>query len=196
MKKPKTWLYHVLKPILHVVIFIMYKPKFVHKEYIPAIGPVITAGNHQRLVMDSMMIGLATPRSLRYLAKKEHFTGFKKFFYGNVGCVPVNRGNSDNNAKAMMIKLLNEGNIVNIFPEGTRNRFGDELLLPFRKGVAVFANQTNATIVPFAITSSWKIFKYDTIVEFGKPFKGSGNVEKDTARLKKAVADILIKNKE
>jgi len=196
MKKPKTWLYKWFRPLLIAYIFILYKPKIINKHFIPKEGAVITAGGtHERLVLDSLMIYVSTPRIIRALAKKEHFEGPKKFFFANVGCVPVDRGKGDDAAKQTMIKLLEEGNIVNIFPEGTRNQEGKELLLPFKKGVAVFANKTKATIVPFAINSSWKPFKYDTVVEFGKGFKGSGDIEADTDRLKNEVGQILKKLK-
>lgn len=195
MKKPKTWLYRWFRPLLIAYIFILYKPTIINAHAIPKSGPVITAGNHSRLVLDSLMICVSTPRILRFLAKKEHFQGPKKLFFANVGCVPVDRGKGDDEAKKVMIELLKTGNIINIFPEGTRNREGKELLLPFKKGVAVFANKTDATIVPFAITSSWRPFKYDTIVEFGEGFKGSGDIDADTEKLKKSVAKILKKNK-
>lgn len=192
MKEPKVWLYQALKPILWLYIKIVYNPKIINKEYIPKQGPVITAGNHHRLVMEAMMVALATNRTLRFLAKKEHFDGPKRFFFENVGCVPVDRNNKDEHAKQVMINLLNEGNIVNIFPEGTRNNT-NESLLPLKFGVVSFAQKTGATIVPYAFRSSWKAFKYDTVLEFAKPFKSSDDLVKDNEHLKQEILKIIKK---
>lgn len=192
MNKPNVWLYYLLKPFLSIYIKVVYNPKIINKDYIPEDGPVITAGNHHRLVMEAMMVALATKRTLRFLAKKEHFEGFKKFFFKNVGCVPVDRNNKDENAKQVMINLLNEGNIVNIFPEGTRNNSG-EPLLPLKFGVVSFAQKTGATIAPYAFRSSWQAFKYDTVLEFGKPFKSSGDLEQDNQRLREEILKIINK---
>lgn len=193
MKKPRTWLSYLLKPFLWLYIKIVFNPKFINSDYIPKAGPVITAGNHRRLIIEAMMVGMATNRTVYFLSKKEHFEGIKRHFFGNVGCIPVDRGNHDEMAKETVIHLLKQNKLVNIFPEGTRNKT-DELLLPLKYGVVSFANKTNAVIVPFAIKSSFKKFKYDTVVEFAKPWQGSGDLEVDNERLRNDILSIL-KNK-
>lgn len=192
MYQTRVWLYYLLRPLLYIYIKIVYNPKIINQKYIPQKGPVITAGNHHRLVIEAMIVGLSTNRTFRFLAKKEHFQGLKRFFFQNVGCVPVDRENKDDNAKQAMLKLLNDGHIVNIFPEGTRNK-SKEPLLPLKFGVVSFAKKTGALIVPYAFKSSWRPFKYDTILEFGKSFKSSDDLVKDNERLRAAILKIINK---
>ena len=153
------------------LIFRFYYPfKTFNKKVIPKEGPVIFCGNHIHL-MDQCLAILNTSRPVHYMAKIEYFTNKKTaWFFKMMGCIPVNRQIHDDNAKAKAIEVLNSGLALGIFPEGTRNKT-KELLQPFKFGAVSMAKKTNATIVPFAITGTYKFRTKDLKVTFGEPFK-------------------------
>ena len=89
-----------------------------------------------------------------------------------MACIPVDRSIHDENAKNEVIKALNEGKAVGIFPEGTINRKPNEVdLLPFKKGAVKFAHKADCVIVPFAISGKYKLFRRGITIEYGKPYK-------------------------
>jgi len=170
MEKNKI-MYNVYKYILGVIFIIYYRPKIVNKKYIPKKGPVIIAGNHIHL-FDQCLPILSTRRMIHYMAKKEYFEGKTAWFFKSSGCISVDRGNKENAKIAIntATNLLKDGYAVGIFPEGTRNKTED-LLLPFKIGAVKMAKETDATIVPFAITGKYKFWNNNLKVTFLKPFK-------------------------
>lgn len=170
MEKNKI-MYSIYKYILGIIFIIYYRPKFINKEYIPKEGPVIIAGNHIHL-FDQCLPILSTNRMIHYMAKREYFDGKLAWFFKSAGCISVDRNNKESakNATKEGKNLLNEGYVVGIFPEGTRNKT-NELLLPFKMGAVKMAKETNATIVPFVITGKYKFWNNNLKVTFLKPFK-------------------------
>ena len=165
-------LYYIYKYILSIPFLIYYRPKFVNKHYIPKKGPIIVCGNHKHLYDQCLPI-ISTNRMLHYMAKKEYFDNKKvAWFFKSSGCISVDRQNKKEAHKAMeeAINLLKENEAVGIFPEGTRNKTND-LLLPFKMGAVKMAKETDATIVPFAITGEYKFLRNRLTVTFLKPFK-------------------------
>ena len=165
-------LYYIYKYILSIPFLIYYRPKFVNKHYIPKNGPIIICGNHKHLYDQCLPI-IATNRMLHYMAKKEYFDNKKvAWFFKSSGCISVDRQNKEEAHKAMeeAIRLLKENEAIGIFPEGTRNKTND-LLLPFKMGAVKMAKETNATIVPFAITGEYKFLRNKLTITFLKPFK-------------------------
>ena len=121
-------LYWVLKYILlGPLLRVLYRPKVTGLEYVPAEGPVIMAINHNSF-MDSIFLPLMVKRPMTFLAKDEYFItpGFKGFwmrtFFKGVGQVPIDRsgGNASEAALRTGVKVLAGGNILGIYPEGTR----------------------------------------------------------------------------
>lgn len=167
-QKLKTWGYKLLKPILGLIFKLYYKPIIINKEVIPKSGPIIICGNHMH-IYDQCPIIISTKRIIHYMAKKEYFEGFFKWFFQITGCIPVNREIKDNNASKLAIEVLKNDGAIGIFPEGTRNKT-NKFLLPFKFGAVSMAKKTNATIVPFGISGKYKKGE-KLIVRFGHPFK-------------------------
>src|SRR4051812_44621700 len=89
-------------------------------EHVPASGPVILAANH-RSFLDPFVIALCTRRPLHYVAKQELFANrFVAWWLSALGAYPVERGRSDAEMLATTRAILERGDIVLIFPEGTR----------------------------------------------------------------------------
>lgn len=172
MKKEKHIIgYNFLRTILGFVFKICYRPKIYNKELIPKNGPIIIAGNHMHL-FDQNLVIISTKRMVHYMAKIEYFQDKRKaWFFKMAGCIPVNRQIKDEDAKSSAMEVLNNNQALGIFPEGTRNKT-EEFLLPFKFGVVSMAQKTGASIVPFAITGKYKVWKKNNLnIRFGKPFK-------------------------
>lgn len=129
-------------------------------DEIPSVGPVIIASNHTSN-LDVMVIGSwLTPRlgrRIHWLGKKEVFTWpIVGWAAANGGVHPVDRGAADVEAFRMASRILDEGNILFVFPEGTRSQ--DGALQTGRDGVAALALRTGAPIVPLGISGSNRVW--------------------------------------
>ena len=133
--------YQVLRPISNIIIDIVYKPKIYNKQLIPKKDAIIFAGNHLT-DMDQIVVIRATKRTVRFLTKKELYHGLLGLVLKLYDTIPVDRNNKDNN-RAMEIseKALQNGDAINIFPEGTKNKTND-ILLPFKYGAVSLAKKT------------------------------------------------------
>ena len=186
-------MYRFYRFILGCIFKVYYRPKLIDKDNIPKDGPVIICGNHMHLFDQNLAI-ISTKRMIHYMAKKEYFDNWKtKWFFKSAGCISVDRENHDNEAKDEAYSLLENGYVVGIFPEGTRNKT-DEFLLPFKFGAVSLAQKTNAYIVPFAVTGKYKFFKNHLNVRFGIPFKVNKNMSLEEAN--KLLYDKVYKLKE
>ena len=165
-------LYNIYKYILGAVFLIYYRPKFVNKKYIPKEGPIIIAGNHIHL-FDQCLPILSTRRMIHYMAKKEYFEGKFAWFFAAMGCIPVDRANTDIKSVKSAMKVLRKDGAIGIFPEGTRNRT-DAFLLEFKPGAATLAKKTGAYIVPCGLTGEYKFRSKTLTVRYGEPFKADG----------------------
>ncbi len=138
-----------------------------HKN-IPPKGGVIVAANHSSLV-DPPVLGSAMKREANYLAKKELF---RIPIFGNilrrVNAFPVKRGESDLLALKKAKRLLEEGKLVILFPEGTRNRTGN--LLRGKPGIGILAIWTGVPIVPALIRNTNRLVHFPRLeVHFAPP---------------------------
>lgn len=177
-------------------IFKFYYPfKVENKNVVPNEGPILLCGNHIHL-MDQCLPILCIKRPVHYMAKMEYFTNPKtRWFFKAAGCIPVNRQIHDEDAKSAAIDVLNKGLALGIFPEGTRNRT-KELLQPFKFGAVSMAKKTNATIVPYAITGTYKFRTKDLKITFGEPFKvGDMDLEEANNKLYNEILSIIKKEK-
>ena len=123
-KKPP--IYKIGAAILGPIFKWYYTPIIIGKENIPAEGSCILAGDHIHLY-DQCHAIISTKRLLVYMAKKEYFDNKKvSWFFKGVGCIPVDRSKKDEHAVESALESLNNGEILGIFPEGTRNALKEE----------------------------------------------------------------------
>lgn len=154
------WLfkYVLIGPLLYVV----GRPTIEGAEHIPDKGGAILASNHLA-VADSLFLPLMVRRRITFLAKREYFTtpGIKgkllKFFYAGSGQVPIDRS-SGAAAEAAMItgaRILGEGKLLGLYPEGTRSP--DGRLFKGKTGIARLALETGAPVIPVAMIGTEKV---------------------------------------
>ncbi len=164
--------YKLFMPFMRLGFKLWYKPRIIGAERIPKDGAIVIAGNHKH-ILDQCLTIMATKRMIHYMAKKEYFDGRFAWFFRAMGCIPVDRANTDIKSVKSAMKVLRKNGAIGIFPEGTRNRT-DAFLLEFKPGAATLAKKTDAYIVPFGLTGEYKFRSKTLSVRYGEPFKADG----------------------
>jgi 1-acyl-sn-glycerol-3-phosphate acyltransferase len=118
-------------------------------EHVPPSGPVILASNH-RSFWDIPVHVIASPRPIVFMAKQELYRGpVTKWLWRSLGGFPVRRETADIRAIDTALAVLGRGEVLGVYPEGTRSRTGE--MLPFLKGAAWLALRTGAPVVPCGV---------------------------------------------
>jgi 1-acyl-sn-glycerol-3-phosphate acyltransferase len=154
--------YLISRLILRPLFFLVFRPRVVGRENVPASGPFIIASNHLSFI-DSMAIPLMSPRRVGYLAKAEYFTGsgirgwLTKTWFTALGALPVERQTHRAAQEALdtAMTVLQDGGGFGIYPEGTRSR--DGRLARGKTGVAWLALTADCPVVPVGITGTDRI---------------------------------------
>jgi 1-acyl-sn-glycerol-3-phosphate acyltransferase len=135
-------------------------------ENIPESGAVILCGNHISM-LDPVTIGVIAKRSICFMAKKELFA-IKPFaaVLKRLNAFSVDRKNTDMAAMRTAMAILRRGDVLGIFPEGSREKPGVEPKL--ETGVGLIAMRSNAAVVPVRIVGPYRLFRR-TGVAFGAP---------------------------
>jgi len=193
-KKLKTWGYKVFRPILGPIFRFYYNPKIINAEVIPKIGATLIVGNHKH-IMDQCSVIISTKRLIHYMAKKEYFDSKMAWFFKATGCIPVDRSIHDDDAKSSALEVLKNNGAIGLYPEGTRNKTKDKLLLEFKFGAVSMASKTDALIVPYAITGDYKFRSKNLMIRFGTPFKiDKMSLEEANEKLYKEIEKLMLKN--
>ncbi len=150
----------------HIVIGpwlrVLFRPWTDNVEAIPSSGPGILVSNHLSF-SDSFFLPLIMERRLTFLAKQEYFTGkgikglLTKAFFISVGQVPIDRssGRAAEAAITTGVRILREGHLLGIYPEGTRT--ADGRLYRGKTGVARMALEAPAPVIPVAMIGTYEI---------------------------------------
>ena len=115
-----------------------------HRELVPATGGVILAANHVGII-DGPLLAVFAPRPVHVLTKREMFDGRLGGFLRATGQIPLDRYAADPAAIRSCLRVLRDGGVAGIFPEGTR---GDGELHRFHHGAAYLALVTGVPVVP------------------------------------------------
>ncbi|MCI4578723.1 1-acyl-sn-glycerol-3-phosphate acyltransferase, partial [Escherichia coli] len=110
-------------------------------------GPVVVASNHLGVV-DGPLMAIFAPRPVHALTKVEMFDGRLGSFLRTCGQIPLDRFAVDNAAVRTSLRVLRDGGVVGIFPEGQRGAGELEL---FHRGAAYLAMVTGAPVVPLTV---------------------------------------------
>lgn len=123
-----------------------YRTEIVDDHLVPTTGPLIMAANHSGLIDGPVVMGLA-PRPAHFMVKKEMFHGISGAILRAVGQIPVDRTVADRTAIGTTLAVLARGDVVGVFPEGSRGA-GD--VAAVHAGVTFLALASGAPVVPVA----------------------------------------------
>lgn len=147
----------IIKGFANICFRLFYSVDIKGLENIPKEGGAVLCSNHIH-ALDSVLYVTRIKRMLYAMAKEELFnTKFKNWFMRAVGVFPVKRDSvASEEAINTAVEHLNEGDLLMIFPEGTRN--GMEKGVKPKRGVALIALRAKAPVVPMAMLGGFKPF--------------------------------------
>ena len=185
---------------------LIFRPVVEGAENVPDEGPAILASNHLSYA-DWLFMPLTLPRRVTFVAKAEYFTSpgikgwFQKKFFSGAGQVPIDRasGSAAEGALSSARRILDDGDLFGIYPEGTRSH--DGRLYRGKTGVARLALETKVPVIPVAVVGTnvvappGKKFGRFTrpLVRFGKPldFSRYEGMENDRYILRSVTDEIM-----
>jgi 1-acyl-sn-glycerol-3-phosphate acyltransferase len=175
VRPPSTWLLHGARPLVAWLVRRRYRVVVHGGEHVPTDGPVILAANHVG-VIDGPLLATYAPRPVHALTKIEMFRGRLGRFLSAAGQIPLDRFRADPAAVRTAVRVLRDGGVVGVFPEGARGA-GDLTL--FHRGAAYLAHVTGAPVVPVILlgtrepggaSSSLPRRRGTMVLVFGPPF--------------------------
>jgi 1-acyl-sn-glycerol-3-phosphate acyltransferase len=123
------------------------------REHIPAEGGVLVCSNHQSF-FDPVLVGLGFHRRMNYLARKTLFRFFAfRWLIEFLDAIPIDREGSGLGGLKETLKRLKRGELVLIFPEGTRTRDGE--VAPLKPGFVALARRSKAPLLPVAVDGAY-----------------------------------------
>src|SRR5205823_11195167 len=168
-------LYWAVRAVLHPRFLIYFRLGRIGCEHLPRRGPLLLASNH-RSFLDPFCIGMLVRRPVYYMAKRELFQKrWQAWLLVRLGAFPVDRGAGDAEAMETARAILQRGDCVVIFPEGTRVRPGP--LGNPRRGIGRLALETGAPVAPVAVIGTedvrrgWRVRPRKVRVRVGRPLR-------------------------
>ena len=150
-------LYRVLRSTIRPFYRLLTPVRVSGEENLPRSGPVIVAANHISFY-DTVALMLSVPRKTYFVGKAEYMDSWKtRYLFPALGLIPIDRAASRRamDSLAVAANTLSQGNVLGIYPEGTRSR--DGLLHKGHTGVAQLALMTGAKIIPVGLVGTDRI---------------------------------------
>jgi 1-acyl-sn-glycerol-3-phosphate acyltransferase len=195
----RSLFYRCCQVICRLVTTVLFDLKVSGKENMPKTGGVLLLSNHQSY-LDPVLIGVQLHRPLSYLGKSELFRNpVLSWLFRKLNAIPLQQGAGDIHALRETIKLLKEGHILTIFPEGSRTETGE--MIPLQPGFTLVVRKAGVPIVPVVLDGSFqawrrgqKMFKpYPIRVKFGTVLNVQGLKPEEIVKLlDQTLRDLLV----
>jgi len=199
--------YRLLKYVLlGPLLKLLFRPRIEGLEYVPEEGAAIVAGNHLSF-SDHFLMPAVIKRRITFLAKAEYFTGpgvrgrLTAAFFRSAGQIPVDRSGKEAGQAAIRegLGVLGKGELLGIYPEGTRSH--DGRLYKGKVGVAVMALTSGVPVVPCAMIGTFEAQppgqRFPSLrpvtIRFGEPMEFSryAGMEREKAVLRAVTDEIM-----
>ncbi|MEU5088669.1 lysophospholipid acyltransferase family protein [Streptomyces sp. NPDC021356] len=199
--------YHLLKYVLlGPLLRLFFRPRIEGLEHVPETGPAIVAGNHLSF-SDHFLMPAILKRRITFLAKAEYFTGpglkgrLTAAFFRSAGQIPVDRSGKEAGRAAVRegLGVLGRGELLGIYPEGTRSH--DGRLYKGKVGVAVLALKAGVPVIPCAMIGTFEAQPpgrvvpriHPVVIRFGRPldFSRYAGMEDEKAILRAVTDEIM-----
>jgi 1-acyl-sn-glycerol-3-phosphate acyltransferase len=148
--------YALVRSLIRVALLLLARTTVRGRENIPREGAGIVVSNHIAAVDPAVLVAVL-PRPIALMSKVENARGVLKLFMPLVGAFTVRRGTADRRALRTAERVLEQGRLLCIFPEGTRSVSGG--LGSAYGGAALLALKSAAPIIPVAITGTPQLFR-------------------------------------
>jgi len=155
MTRVQRAVFKLLRTLLEGLMRLYFRLEVRGKENIPATGPFILAPVHRSFI-DTPLVSAVTPRVIRYMGKEAMWDGsrFMAFFLTAMGGFPVQRGSVDRDALRAAQEVLERGEPLVMFPEGTRREGEVVEAEDMHDGPAFVASRTQVPVVPVGVGGS------------------------------------------
>ena len=185
-------LYWTVWIVVRTLARLLFRLQISGQSHIPRSGGVLIAANHASY-LDIPILGCALPRRASFIGRMDLFAGIVGSVLRYLGWIPIRRGQVDRKAFDEAVRRLKAGQVVVIYPEGTRTEDGE--LQPGKPGIAMMAEAAGCPVLPALLDGT-----YDALppgahwirlrpirVAFGKPMDFSAALETESEDKKKMV---------
>ena len=194
----RTPIWILIQQMARVLNTVLFDLKTYGAYNVPKTGGVLLVSNHQSF-LDPIILSSGLDRTLSYLAKAELFQNpFFGWLIRSLNAFPVDQGAGDIGAVKEAIARLQEGHLLNVYPEGARTPNGE--IQPIEKGVGLVIRRAKVPVVPVAITGSFEAWprgqKYPTLkplrILIGPPMYDLWKLDRDEiiAKVDQAIREL------
>ena len=183
-KRPGTPLFQMLfygaiRRFVRVLFAIVYRARIIGAENVPRSGPLLLVANHQSYLDPPLVGSTVYTRHIDFIARMGlfKFSGFFGWFIATLNSIPIKEEGSDTAAIKEVLRRLEDGRAVLIFPEGSRSETGR--MDDFKRGVAVLVKRSRCPVLPIAVegcydawprgTSRPRLFGARVAIHYGDP---------------------------
>jgi 1-acyl-sn-glycerol-3-phosphate acyltransferase len=162
------WFYRCVRPWLTGIPWLIYRVRIEGREHLPPTGGFVIAPSH-RSMMDILFTARVTTRRVRFMGKASLFkVPVLGAFFTALGGFPVARDGTDRKAVRDSVKMLEAGDVLCVYPEGTRQN--GPAIQPLQPGAAYLALRAGVPIVPVGIAGAEEIMRKhkDPFPRFGR----------------------------
>ena len=160
-------MYYFARFTVRLILLLLFRVRVKGIEHIPAKGSVIVCSNHISN-WDPTVIGCFLTRPVSFMGKEELFA-FRPLgaLLRSLHTFPIKRGTGDRGALRVALEILKKGEVLVMFPEGTRKAGGT--MQTVERGIGFLAARSEAAVLPVIIQGSYRIFRPLTL-HIGNPF--------------------------
>lgn len=149
-----TLWYRIARPLVRWGVGSIVRSTFEGVEHIPASGPCLLVPNHQSL-LDPLLLQGSLPRAVDSMTKSTQFSkGFFRWILPRLHAFPVRRYRTDPQSVRVVLRRLEEGRVVCVYPEGERS--WDGRLQQFRRGTLRLILRANVPVIPVGIEGTYR----------------------------------------